>query len=362
MHIAAGGNSRPTILPTHLSSTEDEGILVVVPTLNEAGGIRSLLAWLLSEICGLDAVIVVSDGGSTDGTIDVVASLAHSDPRIRLLFNPARVQSAGINLAVQNFGSGRKWLVRIDAHAEYPNHYLRMLVAEAEQTGAQAVVVSMISKGGGLFQAAAAAAQNSIIGTGNSAHRRGGKAEFVDHGHHALIVLDAFRNIGGYDVTLSHNEDAEFDVRLAKADGKIWLTRAQSITYIPRSGPSALFRQYYNYGRGRARTITKHKLRPRLRQIVPAGVAPACLMLLLLPLHPLFAVPAILWIVGSVSTGVALGLRKPDPASFLSGVAALIMHLGWSIGFWAEFGLSAGQQMRRAMIAAVPRWGSVGAE
>jgi succinoglycan biosynthesis protein ExoA len=44
---------------------------------------------------------------------------------------------------------------------------------------------------------------------------------FVEHGRHALIRLDAFRAVGGYDATQSHNEDAEFDYRLTGNGGRI---------------------------------------------------------------------------------------------------------------------------------------------
>ena len=323
--------------PEALVLAEGEEILIVVPTLNERGRIEPLLTQLLADVAGLHVLIVVADGGSTDGTANVVAAMARSDARIALVHNPKRVQSAGVNLAVRNFGSGRKWLIRMDAHAEYPKGYIRTLVAEAKRMRAEEVVVSMASAGAGFFQRAVATAQNSILGTGNSAHRRKGKAEFVDHGHHALFRLDVFVKLGGYDETMSHNEDAEIDTRLTKAGGRIWLTRAVAVTYIPRSHPGSLYRQYFNYGRGRARTLKKHGLRPKLRQLLPVGVAPACVMLSLLPVHLAFAAPAILWAGGCLCMGAALGLlRQKDPPAYFSGVAAMIMHLGWSIGFWRE--------------------------
>ena len=101
----------------------------------------------------------------------------------------------------------------------------------------------MRSEGENCFQRAAAVAQNSVLGTGGAAHRRSGEEGFVDHGHHALFDLKQFDSVGGYDDTLSHNEDAEFDIRLTRAGGRIWLTRAIEVTYFPRSHPLALYRQ-----------------------------------------------------------------------------------------------------------------------
>ena len=74
--------------------------LIVVPTLNEARHIGDLLEILLVEAEALDGQIVVADGGSTDGTTDIVAARALTAERLVLIHNPQRIQSAALNLAV----------------------------------------------------------------------------------------------------------------------------------------------------------------------------------------------------------------------------------------------------------------------
>src|SRR5215467_11206655 len=216
------------------SLAANNGVLIVIPCLNEQAHIARLILEMSDAPPWLDQLIVVVDGGSADATPEIVARIAARNPRVRLLANPQQLQSAGINLAARTFGAGRRWLVRIDAHSAYPHGYIPALVKEARSTGAASVVVAMSSRGRTGFQSAAAAAQNSILGTGGSAHRRHGKAEFVDHGHHALFDLQWFLALGGYDESVSHNEDAEYDVRLSRAGGRIWLTRETEVVYFPR--------------------------------------------------------------------------------------------------------------------------------
>ncbi|HWE71839.1 MAG TPA: glycosyltransferase family 2 protein [Stellaceae bacterium] len=311
-------------------------VLIVIPCLNERRHIEKLIADIQRDTAEIDHLIVVADGGSTDGTQAILAAITERDAGVKVIFNPKRIQSAGVNLAVRGFGEGRHWLVRIDAHAQYPANYICTLIEEAHRTVAASVVVAMTSRGTEGFQAAIAAIQNSALGAGGAPHRRGGKAEFVDHGHHALFDLNAFVALGGYDENASHNEDAEFDLRLARAGGKIWLTRAVEVIYFPRSNVPALYRQYVCYGRGRAATLVRHRKMPKLRQMLPAGVAPAVTLAAFVPWLPIAAAPALVWTMLSMLAGAAIGRRLGLRGMAYAGIGAVTIHLAWSIGFWWE--------------------------
>ncbi|MDB5493636.1 MAG: succinoglycan biosynthesis protein, partial [Phenylobacterium sp.] len=207
--------------------------LIVIPCLNEARLIAEVIARILEDDGLIDPLVLVADGGSTDGCREIVEAIAARDPRVQLLPNPGRLQSAGVNLAAR-MAEDRPWLVRIDAHADYPKTYVSTLIEEARRTGAHSVVVTMETRGQGGFQRAVAAAQNSRLGTGGAAHRIGADAGWVDHGHHALFSREAFQRIGGYDESFSHNEDAELDLRLTHEGARIWLTDKTRIVYHPR--------------------------------------------------------------------------------------------------------------------------------
>jgi succinoglycan biosynthesis protein ExoA len=242
-----------------------------------------------------------------------------------------------VNIAVHTYGADAQFLIRIDAHADYPDNYCKILIDEVQKTNAASVVVAMKTEGRQGFQKAVAAAQNSKLGNGGSAHRvADGGGMWTDHGHHALMRTDAFRKVGGYDESFTHNEDAELDMRLAQAGFKIWLTDRTSLVYYPRSSPMALLRQYIKYGEGRARTILKHRALPKLRQLAPAAVLPALLLGFLSPLLPIAALPLALWMLICIAYGVMLGVRTGNLSLLAAGPAFMIMHLGWSLGFWSS--------------------------
>lgn len=310
-------------------------VLAIIPCLNEAPNLDRLLRQMLAdEVIDL---LVVADGGSTDGSREIVLRHAQASTRVRLLENPDRIQSAGINLAVRQFGDGYDWILRIDAHCQYPDGFAAILLKAARAHHASAVAVPMVTRGRAGFQIAVAAAQNSLLGTGGSAHRHLGEGRFVDHGHHALIDRALFERVGGYCEAMPCNEDAEFDRRQVEAGGRIWLEPKAAITYFPRTTPAALWRQYFRYGVGRARTVRRHRMRMHLRQAVPLAVPLALAMALLAPVSWVLAVPALAWLALCLVAGVAIGARSGGGWALVAGFAAATMHLAWASGFMKEW-------------------------
>lgn len=320
-----------------MSDLNNIPVLIVVPCLNEASHITGLVSALRTQISDLKAQIVIADGGSIDGTRKLVKQIASSNDDITLLDNPKRLQSAALNLAVQQFGQGCKYVIRIDAHGTYPADYCHTLVAEAEDKKADAVVVSMRTVGTNIISDAAAAVQNSRLGNGGSKHRAQAQGQWIDHGHHALMRIDAFEAVGGYDELFSHNEDAELDYRLGTAGYRVWLTAKTEMIYYPRSSFGALFLQYLNYGKGRARNLLKHRVWPKIRQSVPLLVFPAVIFMALQPIFGALSVlPAAVWVSVCIGYGVALSIRTSQPKLLLAGVSAIVMHFAWSLGFWLQ--------------------------
>ncbi|MBF2718120.1 glycosyltransferase family 2 protein [Agrobacterium vitis] len=310
--------------------------LIVIPCLNEEKHIEGVIANLAKALDDLNAEIVVADGGSRDQTQAIVSRISAANSKVRLIDNPKKIQSAAVNLTVAQFGGDYDYIIRIDAHGTYPDDYCQTLVTEALETGADSVVVGMLTVGFGTFQKATALAQNSKLGNGGSKHRTGAQSHWTDHGHHALIRIAAYKAIGGYDESFRHNEDAEFDYRLNKSGFRVWMTANTSMVYYPRSSPLPLYRQYFGYGRGRAQNFLKHRSRPSLRQLIPLAVAPVAVFALLCVFSWLALIPLLVWALACLGYGVWLAIGERQPLGPLAALSAMIMHFAWSAGFWRE--------------------------
>ncbi|MBB5721253.1 succinoglycan biosynthesis protein ExoA [Loktanella ponticola] len=315
-------------------------ILVVIPALNEVTHIeRCIQSLTQNDSFANNTMMVVADGGSTDGTQDIVRRLTELHPDLHLFHNPQKLQSAGINAVIDEMARPHhRIIVRCDAHAIYPAGYIADIVKAFEnQPDAASIVTVMDAVGANCFQRAAAWIVDTPLGSGGSAHRGGRTSFWVDHGHHAGFRLDWFKKIGGYDPRFSHNEDAEYDHRLGLAGGLIWLESEIRLDYHMRPTPMALARQYWAYGRGRGRTVLKHRMQPKIRQMIPVLnmlMMSACVALI--AFNPLFGILPLIYFGMIFVVSLVCAVRMKSLCGFWAGLVVGIVHNAWAIGFISQ--------------------------
>lgn len=100
-----------------------EFISVVMPALNEEDYILSALESITDMNENTDYEVLVIDGGSTDRTRQLVEGFGATNPRIKLIDNPKRLQSAAVNLAARIAAPEARVIVRADCHADYPPRF-----------------------------------------------------------------------------------------------------------------------------------------------------------------------------------------------------------------------------------------------
>jgi succinoglycan biosynthesis protein ExoA len=313
-------------------------ILAVIPALNEARHIETCIRSLLAGSPALRAVpVVVADGGSSDGTVAIVERLKTEFPNLGVLHNPKRLQAAALNLAAAGAPDGAAILVRCDAHSIYPENFILDVAQSLADTGAASLVIPMDAAGETCFEKANAWIVDTPLGSGGAAHRGGKTSGWVDHGHHAGFDLAWYRRMGGYDESFSHNEDAEYDVRLGKAGGRVYLNAGIRIQYIPRGDVRRLWKQYEGYGRGRAKTVRKHGSRLKLRQAAPilALLGSAIGLIASLVYWPAIILPLGYAAMLALASGL-MALKHKSLCGLYAGLAAGTMHMSWAFGYLQE--------------------------
>jgi len=323
-------------------STADIGLVsVIVPCRNEIDYIRPCIESLLRQQplpCGFE--IIVADGMSEDGTRSVLAELAQSDPRVRVIDNPARGISAGLNAAIR--ASRGNIIIRADAHSDYADDYLVCCVETLIRTGADNVGGPARTRVRGYVQQAVAAAYHAPMVVGGARFHQIGHAGFVDTVTYGCWRRAIFTRVGLFDETLARNEDDELNLRITRSGGKIWQSPAIRSWYYPRQTLDSLFQQYYQYGYWKVHVIRKHRAYASIRHLIPGFmVFSGMLGLLLSPFSNharlALAIGIAVYVVFVGLASVQAARKKGWRLLPILPVVILSFHLSYGIGFLFGF-------------------------
>ena len=313
-------------------------VTIAMPSFNEEHYIEACIASVKAQDYPAELIeILVADGRSTDRTREILARHSAADPRIRMIDNPARLQAAGLGLLVKE--ATGDIIVRMDVHAEYAPDYVRRCVEVLERTGADNVGGAQRAKAKTPFQHALCAALASPLGVGGARYRSSEAEGFVD-----TVFLGAFRRrvfetVGLWDPGSITNEDAELNQRILDSGGQIYLSKDIVVHYFPRDSLRTLAKQYFRYGRGRARTLLKLGAFPTLRPLLPFFlVSGAAALLLAPPLWPIapaaFATYALATGAEAVRVGRHLGARALPTVWAIFPVLHASHGAGFAAGLW----------------------------
>lgn len=123
--------------------------LVILPTYNEAQNVVGLVGEVLAKVDSLDALVV--DDNSPDGTGDLVAELARTEPRVHLLRRARKLGLGTAYLAGFRYALERDYecVITMDCdRSHHPRYLPDMLSAMA---GADLVIGSRYMPGGAIL-------------------------------------------------------------------------------------------------------------------------------------------------------------------------------------------------------------------
>lgn len=307
-------------------------VSVVIPVLDEERHLRDAVRQVLDQDYPGALEVVLALGPSTDGTDEVAAALASSDPRVRTVANPSGRTPSALNAAIR--AARHDVVVRVDGHAEIPQDYVSTAVRTLAETGADNVGGLMKAVGRSPFERAVACAMRSRIGVGGGTFHVGGGAGPVDTVYLGAFRRSALERVGLYDERYTRTQDWHLNLRLRQTGGTVWFTPDMEVTYRPRSSVRALARQYFQYGQWRRVVAREHPETMNARYLAPpvmvAGVTTATLL-------GLFWAPALLvptaYAVGVVAGGAAISGGEPPRTRLLTPVVLATMHWSWGVGF-----------------------------
>jgi succinoglycan biosynthesis protein ExoA len=243
-------------------------VSVIIPAWNEKDYIEHVIYRFQNSTYQNIIEIIVGDGGSTDGTQDIVRTLMQSDERIKLIDNPKRIQSAALNLMI-DIAKGEV-IVRADAHCIYSENYVESCIETLKRTSSVCVGGAQRFVATNNVQAGISLAVRSLVGSGNAKYRDEKYNGYADTVFLGCFLKSALEKTGGFRTDVGVNEDTEMNIRILKSfPNGIYISSDIEVYYFPRSSLKLLWTQYYRYGISRVKTRRLHKDMVQSRSSLP---------------------------------------------------------------------------------------------
>ena len=217
-----------------------------------------------------DLEVLFVDGMSTDHTREIIASYLPQCPYLRVLDNPQRIVPPAMNIGIRE--SKGDIIIRLDAHAFFPKDYFSELVKNLVELKVENVggVCRTLPVNDTVVCRSIANVLSSSFGMGNSHFRIGAKDVMeVDTVPFGCFHRDIFERIGYFDEELIRNQDDEFNGRIIKNGGKIYLLPQLVIDYYARDTIGKVYKMFYQYGLFKPLVNKKLGSPATLRQFFP---------------------------------------------------------------------------------------------
>lgn len=282
--------------------------------------------------------LIISDDGSTDGTVDYLRAQSFAYP-FQLLTQPNKGPGEARNHGMQ-YARGDYFLF-IDSDCILTPDYLRKLDTYLEATGADAF--------GGPddchesfppLQKAINYSMTSFIGTGGIRGSEKRVAKYYPRTFNMGIRKEVYARIGGMN-SQRFSEDMDFSARIYEAGFKVALFRDAFVYHKRRSNLKSFFRQIFNSGVGRINLQAKYPDMLKPIHLAPTAVVGGTLLVLLLAaLFPWAHGLLLLMLAGMVLlAGIAFAQSfakyQNVKVSLLSIVTLYIQVYAYGCGSWS---------------------------
>ena len=317
-------------------------VAVVMPVLNEENYLEAAVLAILSQDYEGPIQVVLALGPSTDRTNEVAARICAGDSRVSSVPNPTGRTPEGLNAALA--ATTQEIVVRVDAHSELSNGYIRLAVETLQRTGADNVGGIMGARGVTKFEKAVAAAMTSPLGVGSASFHTGGSEGPAETVYLGVFKRNALDRVGGYDPAFTRAQDWEMNYRIRTTGGTVWFNPDLFVTYRPRPNVFKLAKQYFEYGSWRHEVMRRHpdtrRTKSALRYFAPPLAVALIVIGKILGTIGLVMGNALVWVYVFPLGYLALTLlssltlvKRARSGTLWLPIVLMTMQMSWGIGF-----------------------------
>ncbi len=215
-------------------------VSVISTFWNEATTIKLFVDGLLNQSRTPDE-IVLCDGGSTDGTLEIINQLAQDHPVINVCIKPGN-RSVGRNEAIRN--SQYPIIAVTDVGTVADKDWLKNLILPFENDPNVSAVSGFFKiKPETFFEEVSALLMLND-------HDHIDPKTWLPSSRSVAFTKVAWQKAGGYPEYTKYNEDTPFDLSIKKAGYDFTFAKDAVVYWRPRPNLKSFFKQYYAYAIG----------------------------------------------------------------------------------------------------------------
>lgn len=296
-------------------------ISVIIPVKNEGNKIEQCLEAVFSQTIQPYEVIIV-DGHSTDETVTNAQKF-----QVNILYEDYGAVGGARQVGVEN--ADGDFVAFTDADCIPEEIWLENLVKGFDE-GIVGVGGGIKNIGTGLWEKSIALALDSFLGSANSVQDRVFNDErFVKSisGCNSMYKKIDLKNVGGFNVKLSVNEETELNSRLSKF-GKLLYVPNAIVLHNQDRNLKQFTKRIYSFGHGRG------NIRLWDLQVIPPIMGFIVLLLLFVSIKA-FLFMILLYTSILLFFDITIFLKSKKIKYLLSvPVIFIIEHVAYTIGFW----------------------------
>lgn len=310
-----------------------DGISIVVITYNEKNNIEDCLRSIFAQsFSKYPFEVIVVDGNSTDGTIDIIKNIKKEFSLIKLVVKKSSITEAR-NLGIKE--ANYSMVAFTDADCIVPDDWLNILIDGYEKNKTD--IESLVGVGGANippddindFTYAIGIAFDSLLGgMGSIQAQRMKKDKLLDSVSctNSLYEKDKLLKVGMFSEDLGNQgEDWEIGLKLRKKGYSLLGLKDSYVLHKIRTSPKKFWKNMVFYGDGRMRLIAKHPHDNGLKYYLPL------IFIISMIFSGLSILPIYLLVVTFYS--LFLSVKKQEMKYFPYVVLVFILlHFGYAFG------------------------------
>jgi cellulose synthase/poly-beta-1,6-N-acetylglucosamine synthase-like glycosyltransferase len=242
-------------------------VSILIPILDEKKNILKLFNNLQQIIKKKPYQVYFIDGGSKDGTLEILKKLIKSNKKIFILKNKKKTTQYAFKLGLKK--AKTEYIALFGAHTNYPKNYIDICLKEIKKFNAVGCSgKTKFIKNKNLSSILSNNILQSNFGTSSKSSRN------LTEGYVKILPYPVYKRkiiskVGGFDDKLVRNQDNNLSNKIINNGYKLYLTFK---TYTKYHGPKnfkELMRYSYKYGYGNGQMIYHFKTGLGLRHVVP---------------------------------------------------------------------------------------------